>query len=571
MHISSSYLKAARGDKKASRVLKGGRVMNVFTNELIKADVAIEDGMIVGIGSYDGIEEIDCTGKYIAPAFIDAHIHIESTLAAPETVALPLLQTGTATIIADPHEMVNVSGRQALDYLLEATEHIPLNVYVMMPSSVPATEFETNGAGAFLAEDMKSYVNHPRVLGLGEVMCFDKVIDGDRQTLCKLELFKKDAIDGHAPGVSEKRLMAYRLAGIENDHECSTFEEALEKLRAGFHIYIREGSGAKNLEALVRGFLDAGVSFDRCAFCSDDRHLKDIRESGHMNYAVRKAIELGVPVVTAYKMAGLHTAGFYGLKHLGAAAPGYEADLMILDDLESVQPKRVLYKGKFTEEICSRPVNSVKPDKALLDTVHFKDIVPEQLFVPRGEKNDGIEMIAGQLVTKHFCEPVPGTGGQFVPDSVYNKICVVERHGKNGLVSAAPLKGFCIKGGAIATTVSHDAHNVIAAGDNDRDICLAVNYLKTIHGGYVLASNGRIEGCLPLPLFGLMSLEAPAEIEQKAGWLIEKAHFMGVLGGIDPFITLSFMALSVIPEIRITEKGLISISDCVKLLNRYVR
>ena len=330
--MKKSLIQVARGLAPADIVLKNGKILNVFTEEIITADVAIAGDTIAGIGAYEGEREIDCKGKFIAPGLIDAHVHIESSMVSPLEFAKQIIRTGTTGIIADPHEIVNVSGAAGMDYILDATEDIPVNAYIMIPSSVPATEFDTNGAGKFLADDMEPYRSHPRVLGLGEMMRFTDVLAEHGETLEKLERFSDMMIDGHAPGISGNDVQAYRAAGVRDDHECAAVEEGLEKLRAGYSILIREGSGAKNVETLVKGFLEAGVSLDQCMFCTDDRHLEDIEREGHINVCVRKAIALGVPAIKAYKMASFHAARTYGLRDCGAVGAGFKADLLILDD-----------------------------------------------------------------------------------------------------------------------------------------------------------------------------------------------------------------------------------------------
>lgn len=551
-------LLAAEGKEKADLVLKGGRVLNVFTNEFLEADVAVCQDTIVGVGHYEGLREIDCKGRYIVPGYLDAHIHIESTLAMPGELSKAVLKSGTTTLIADPHELVNVKGKKALDFLLAATEQVPLNVYIMIPSSVPATVFDTNGAGEFLAEDMAEYLKKDRVLGLGEVMCFPDVIAGEGKILDKLSLFEKRHIDGHAPGLTGENLQAYRLAGIENDHECSGIEEVKEKLRAGLSIFIREGSGAKNLEPIVSGMLKEGLPFSRCAFCTDDKHLEEIEEDGHISTCIRKGISLGMDPAEAYKTASWYPARAYGLKNLGAVAAGYQADLVVLEKLETAKAAMTFYKGVPAEEYNTEPFDFTGWEE-LLHTVDFPELTKEKLLVEKKEKNHVLGMLPRELLTEHLLEEVPGADGVFLPDSVYNKLCVVERHGKNGNVSAAPIKGFGMKNGAVATSVSHDSHNIIAAGDNDEDIVAAVNYLKEIQGGYVLASGGKVIGALPLEVCGLLSRESKEKIQEKAGRMLSMAREMGVAEGIDPFITLSFMALPVIPKLRLLDTGLFDV------------
>ena len=552
-------MEVALGEKKADLVLKNGFILNVFSERIVKADVAIVGETIVGIGDYSGEKEIDCTGKFIAPGFIDAHIHIESTMVLPMELSKMLLKSGTTTLIADPHELVNVKGTDALDFLLEATENIPLNVYIMVPSSVPATKYDTNGAGEFLAKDMEKYLTHPRILGLGEVMCFLDVIHREPKALNKLDLFKNKVIDGHAPDIKDKEIQTYRLSGVDNDHECVTFDEALEKIEAGFHILIREGSGAKNLDAIVRGLIKTSTPLDRCAFCTDDRHLEDMERDGHISYCIKKAISRGMEPIKAYKMASFSPAQIYGLKDLGAVAAGYKADLVILDNLEEVKTNFVMKSGKVMNEEYLNTLHYEVKNEALLHTVSFPELTSSMIELKKSDKNHVMEMVTEQLITNHLVEEIPGENGVFTPNKEYNKLCVVERHGKTGHVGVAPLKGFSISNGALATSVSHDSHNIIVAGDNDADIIAAVEKLRETQGGYVIASGGKVVDVLPLSVGGLMSTLSCKEVQEKASSMLSFAHSLGIPEGIDPFITLSFLALPVIPQIRLLDRGLFDV------------
>lgn len=541
-----------------SLVLKNGSIVNVFTEEVLKGDVKIEGGRIVGIGEYSGGEEVDCSGKYICPGFIDAHVHIESSMVSPLEFAKTILPWGTTTIIADPHEMVNVAGAKAVSYLLDAVKKVPVNVHVMLPSSVPSTAFETNGAD-FTAEDMKAFLEEPGVLGLGEVMCYPDVLAGKKAIMDKLALFQDRMIDGHAPGVLGKELQIYRNAGVQTDHECTNFLEALEKMRAGMKILIREGSGAKNLEALVKGCLEHNLGLEEILFCTDDKHLEDIKRQGHIRWNVKKAVDLGMEPVKAIKIASLNAARAYGLQGSGAVAAGYRADLVVLDSLSEVKVSSVYKDGQLVDEAYLNRFTDAGDASVLRGTVHFEDVTSEKIAVRAGETNVVIENVPYQLLTLKSVEAVPSRDGFFQPDSVYSKLCVVERHRGTGNAAAAPVKGFGIRGGAIATTVAHDSHNVIAIGDNDEDLCIAINETKKTDGGYVVAAGGRVVGVLPLCLAGLMSSEGGETVIEKIGRLVDYVHGMGVPEYIDPFITLSFMALPVIPQVRLTDMGLFDV------------
>lgn len=556
----------ANGFEKADLVFKNARILNVFSEEICFGDLAVANGTIVGMGSYEGITEIDLAGKYLVPGFIDAHMHIESTMVTPFELARAIVPTGTTTIIADPHEIVNVAGKTGLDYLLNATEQIPLNVFVMLPSSVPATPFETNGAGPFLAADMQTYLDHPRILGLGEVMCYPDVLAGGPVILDKLTLCRHKLADGHAPGLAGKPLQAYACAGIISEHESTTWPEALEKLRAGFYILIREGSAAKNLHAIISGLLTTVLPTDRFLFCTDDKHLEDIHQDGHIRWNIKQAIDLGLCPIKAIKMATLNTAQAYGLKKLGAIAPGYQADLVIVSDLNTLAVEQVYQNGRPVNDSIWEHQPHYEIDPQLLNSVHIQTLTSEKLRLPINPKNHVIEIINDQIETHHLQESLPGKNGFFIPNESYAKLCVIERHRHSGNVGVAAIKGFGIQSGAIATTVAHDSHNIIVVGDNDQDILLAVNHLAEIGGGYVVVGNHQIIGAVPLSLAGLISLEPGAEVQEKVASLISNAHGLGVAPGVDPFITLSFMALPVIPSLRLTDLGLFDV-DAFQLIN----
>lgn len=556
----------ANGFEKADLVFKNAKILNVFSEEICFGDLAVANGTIVGMGSYEGISEIDLAGKYLVPGFIDAHMHIESTMVTPFELARAIVPTGTTTIIADPHEIVNVAGKTGLDYLLNATEQIPLNVFVMLPSSVPATPFETNGAGPFLAADMRTYLDHPRILGLGEVMCFPDVLAGGPVILDKLTLCRHKLADGHAPGLAGKPLQAYACAGIISEHESTTWPEALEKLRAGFYILIREGSAAKNLYAIISGLLTTALPTDRFLFCTDDKHLEDIHQDGHIRWNIKQAIDLGLCPIKAIKMATLNTAQAYGLKKLGAIAPGYQADLVILSDLNTLAVEQVYQNGRPVNDNIWEHQPHYEIDPQLLNSVHIQTLTSEKLRLPINPKDHVIEIINDQIETHHLQESLPGKNGFFIPNESYAKLCVIERHRHSGNVGVAAIKGFGIQSGAIATTVAHDSHNIIVVGDNDQDILLAVNHLAEIGGGYVVVGNHQIIGAVPLSLAGLISLEPGAVVQEKVASLISSAHGLGVAPGVDPFITLSFMALPVIPSLRLTDLGLFDV-DAFQLIN----
>lgn len=556
-------IQKALGQQKADLVLKNAQVLNVFTETLEKADVAICGDTIMGIGSYEGEREVDYTGKVICPGFIDAHIHMESSLVTPLTLSKVMVPHGTTTLIADPHELVNVVGAEAMDYFLAATEHIPFDVFLMLPSSVPATPFETNGSD-FTARDMKPFVGKERVLGLGEVMCVPSVLNTEKEIMDKLTLLKDYAMDGHAPELSGKALQAYVCAGIQTEHECTTFEEALEKVKAGLYILVREGSAAQNLDALIRGLVESKLPVERFLFCTDDRHLDDIEQEGHIDYAIKKAIRWGMPPIKAIKMASYYTAQAYRLRGLGAVAAGYRANLVVLDDLITMKICDVYHAGhRFCEEY-SRMFTAVEPSKSMLHSVVVKTVSKEKMAVKRGDKNHVIEVVPGQILTRHLYESVGGTD-VFIPDQIYNKLCVIERHRGTGNVAAAPLKGFGISEGALAASVGHDSHNLIVVGDNDDDMLLAIATVQKMQGGYCVIHQGQVAATLPLPVGGLMSDDTSETVVRKNKELIQKAHEMGVPKTVDPLFTLSFLPLPVIPQLRLTDEGLFDVDTFSKI------
>ncbi|MDL2217412.1 adenine deaminase [Christensenellaceae bacterium OttesenSCG-928-M15] len=547
----------ALGQKKAQLVFKGAKVLNVFTEELVVVDVAVENGTIAGVGDYEGETQIDCRGKYIAPGFIDAHLHLESTMVTPNEIVYAAAKHGTTTFIVDPHEAVNVAGEAGLSYMLDQTANAQANVYIMLPSCVPATPYEDNGC-AFTAELMEKYIGHERVLGLGEVMDYVSVVNAQPGMMAKLELFKDKIKDGHAPGLSEKQLSAYALADIKTDHECTEFEYAKRQIANGMHVHIREGSGARNLEAIVKGVVSNNMSTERFSFCTDDKHIDDILKEGHISHNIRKSIALGIQPVKAYKMATINTAICYGLKNLGAIAPGYQADLVVLDDFEQVKIGNVFHKGR---EINAKDAPPVRPcPEALKHTVNYAPVGVECLRLKAEEEGQPvINFVAGQIITRKSHEKLPAENGFFMADAVYNKLVVVERHKATGKVAAAAAKGFSLKGGAIATSVSHDSHNIIAIGDCDSDILLAIETLGRMQGGYALVKNGAVAESLPLPIMGLMSDAGYDEVEKRLRFMITTAHEMGVPEKLDPFVVLSFAALAVIPEIRLLAQGLFDV------------
>lgn len=554
------FIDIAGGREKADTVLKNCRVISVFTNEIIEGDIAIADGKIAGVGSYDGLEEVDMEGRYVSPSFIDGHVHIESSMVSPYQFSKEIVPRGTTAIIADPHEIANVSGMAGIEYILDATESLPLDVYVMLPSCVPATEHETSGA-VLKAEDLSKLIDHPRVLGLGELMDFVGVVNADSDIIDKLEMAGGKIVDGHGPLIEDMELNAYVAAGVKTEHECSTLDEMRERLRRGMYIQIREGTAARNLEGLI-----AGVDKDnlrRCIFCTDDKHPEDLIKTGHIDNNVKLAIKGGIEAIDAIKMATLNPAECYGLDDRGAIAPGYRADLIVFSDLNDMKIEKVYKDGvlsaedgklleEYEEHIDERMLSRVNIDDYSEDMVDLK--------LKSGSVNV-IKLVDHSLVTKLVERKVDVKDGSFVynKDEDISKLVLVERHTGKSTTFVALLEGYGIESGAIGTTIAHDSHNIIVAGDNDRDIVNCINHIKIMGGGIAISSGGDIKECLELKIGGLMSTEDIESVNEKLDAMMKVAREHKVSEGVDPFMTLSFLALPVIPDVKITDKGLFDV------------
>ena len=543
-----------RGLEKAELVLKNARIVNVFTREILNGDIAIENGLISGIGSYEGKKEINLEGRYVCPGLIDSHLHLESTLVTPAELVTVAARHGTTTFIVDPHESANVSGLKGIDYILNQTEDVEANVFVMMPSCVPATAIDDNGC-TITAQDMVPYLNNRRILGLGEVMDYISVVTADEAMHSKLDLFRERVRDGHAPFLAESDLQAHVMAGITTDHECSDFDYAMRERRCGMTVHIREGSAARNLKAIVSGIVRKQMNGEGFCFCTDDKHIEDIEKEGHIDHNVRKAIKLGMNPIDAICMATINSAKCYGLRRLGAVATGYQADLLVLDDLENMTIHDVYYNGQRIDQDSEIRVRECPAE--LKNTVHVGNFTVDDLTL---ESPDGsfhvIGMQEGEITTVRKRVQLFAGPGVFHADADYQKIAVIERHKATGKTGVGIVSGFGIRGGAIASSVSHDSHNIIVIGDNDQDMALAVQELIRTQGGYTLIADHQVFDTLELPVMGLMSDAGFRYSHIKLKRMIEKAHEMGVPDGIAPFITLSFMALPVIPEIRITPRGI---------------
>lgn len=556
MHFDARLSRIAQGLERAELVLKNGRVLDTNTGEIYPGDVAVEGGLVVGVGEYAGREEIDLGGRLLCPGFVDAHLHLESCLANPAELVLEAARHGTLAFVVDPHEVANVAGGAGIAYLMECLKGVPADVYVQMPSCVPALPGENNG-GAFRAADMAPFLGDPRVLGLGEVMDLPAVLEAREDMLDKLRLFENRPIDGHGGFLRGGALNAYALAGISSDHECVDFEAALQEARAGLRILVRQGSAARNLQSIVSGLVASGVDSSAFCFCTDDKHIRDIRREGHIDHNVRASLALGLPLVQAVQMASRNAAQHYGLRHLGAITPGKAANLLVVDDRDGFVVERALYRGRPVES-WPLPEKPACPED-LLHTVRLAELGPDPFAMADGPAAV-IEVVPGQILTKLRRERLPGLCGRFQPDGTYSKAAVLERHRASGNIGLAAVKGFGIRGGAIAATMGHDSHNLIVLGDNDRDMRLAVEELVRCQGGYALVEDGYVAGCLPLPAMGLLSLQGASAVDQTLDALIRKAHQMGVPEGIEPFVTLAFLPLPVLPEARLTDRGLLDVT-----------
>ncbi len=549
----SRRLAVARGDEPADLVVRGGRVLSVHTREWLDADVAICDGWIAGVGRYQGREAIDATGRHVVPGLIDAHMHLESSLLLVDEFAKLVLPFGTTTVVADPHEIANVLGSDGVHWLIDASAGLPLDVFFMAPSCVPASRFESPRR-ALTPGDLEGLLRRRRVLGLAEMMNFPGVIGGDRSELAKLALRGAAHVDGHAPGLLGARLQAYASAGIRSDHEATTIEEGRERLRSGVWLLIREATAARNLDALLPLIGELGPS--RIAFCTDDREPAHIAADGHVNSMVRRAVELGVDPRDALTVASHNAAAWHGLSDRGAVAAGYRADLLLLPELESFVPELVLKDG--------RPVAEVAPATApewARRTVRIQPLADNQLQVPSGGAAIRvIGLIPGQIVTESLVEPPTVRDGLAVADAERDlaKIAVVERHLGSGRVGLGFVRGFGLSRGAIASTVAHDAHNIVCVGMNDGDMARAVGRLAELGGGMVVVDQGAVLAELPLAIAGLLSDQPLAVVLDQSRLLAEAVAALGSRLPA-PFHAMGFLALSVIPSLKITDRGLVDV------------
>ena len=550
-------IEAASGRQKADLVLKNATYVNVFSNELRTCDIAVAGGLIVGLGSYEGEKEVDMTGKIVCPGFIDAHIHLESSLVSPREFARAVLPHGTTTVITDPHEITNVMGTDGIDYMLQATEGLPIDVRFMLPSCVPATPMDESGANLdYRAID--SFYDYPRVQGLAEMMNSYGIIHNDPEVVAKIVASQAHhkKIDGHAPGLQGKDLDTYVAAGVYSDHECSTLDDALAKLRRGQFIMIREGTAARNLEALAP--LLTQQYADRCMFCTDDKHPNDLLEKGHIDYIVRRAInEFGVDPIIAVKVAAHHAARYFLLNNRGAIAPGYLADFAIIDNfrdfnVEMVYKKGELYWDHGTLRDFPAPEIETYLDERAHDTFHVGRLSEDDF---RDARQRGvIGMIPGEIVTTDN-----GYADHVDLQKDILKIAIIERHKNTRHIGLGYIQGYGLKTGAVATSISHDSHNIIVVGTNSADMAFAANTVVEHRGGIVVAADGQIRGEVVLEIAGIMSDRPLTELNERLEAAKNAAFALGVSRGIDPFMTLSFMALPVIPALRITTRGIVDV------------
>ena len=569
-----NIINVARGLEKADLVIKNANIVNVLSEEIYKGDIAIVDGIIAGIGeNYSGKKEIDVNGAFVSPSFIDGHVHLESAMLLPKEFASVVLPAGTTTVIIDPHEISNVLGLHGISFMHEAVKNLPMDVFTMLPSCVPATPFETSGFD-LNSYDLSLLIDKPWVLGLAEMMNFPGVLNLDNNVMAKLELAKskEKRIDGHAPYLSGKDLCAYVASGVKSDHECTTPEEAIERIRLGMYVMIREGTAAKDLDALLPILKNCNTR--KCIFVTDDRHPSDLKE--HINGMVRRAVEAGVDPIKAIQVASLNTAEYFGLQNLGAIAPGYKADLLVLPDLKSFKPDIVMkngnviaHNGKLAIEIPQGEALAVR------NSVNVRWITPEDFKISVNEPDGKIgvkalEVIPHQLITKSIETEALVEDGNAISNIENDtlKICVIERHRATGNIGKGFVKGFNLKCGAIASTVAHDSHNMIVIGTNDADMYTAAVALIKCKGGKVVVKDGEIISELALPIAGLMSDREFDYVVDKCEELNQAAHSIGCELN-DPFMTMGFLSLPVIPELKITDKGVFDTNkfDFIDVIN----
>lgn len=559
MEKKKNNINVAMARKKATLVLKNASIINVFTQKIERNDIAINHETIIGIGRYEGICEIDCSGLYVAPGFIDAHVHIESSMVTPEIFSDLVIKRGVTSIIADPHEIANVLGENGIEFMLKNSRNGAVDTFFMLPSCVPALEFEDNGA-VLNADALRRFIDNPQILGLGEVMDVNAVSSCNNNMLQKIIMACEShkTIDGHSPKISTTELNAYLSAGISTDHECSEVDEALEKVSRGMYVMLREGSAARNLCDLLPAV--DNNNYHRFLFCTDDRHIEDIIEDGSIDNCIRIAIREGLDPIKAYTIASFNAAKCYNLKDRGAIAPGFKADLILFDDINELKIKTVIKNGEIYND--KKSYSKVISKKSV-----NLDFIKEDLFhiEAKGTEVNVIKVKPGSLETTKEKRKIAIERGLInevtEEGEVINKIAVIERHKNSGKHSIGFIEGVGLRGAAIAQTIAHDSHNLIVIGDNDKDMEIAVNSIISKDGGIVFVSNGKLLEFLSLPIGGLMTSESPNIVVNKISNLNKLARKYGVKKEIDPFLTLAFMALPVIPYLKITARGLFDSSN----------
>ncbi len=551
----------ASGKIPAETVFKNGKIINVFTSEIETFDIAVEAGMIIGIGNYEGETTIDLKGAYLAPGLIDGHVHIESAMVTPPHFASIVLPKGTTSIIADPHEIANVSGIEGIEFMLKAAEKAPLDVYMMIPSSVPATDFETSGAKIGV-EDILAMRDQDGILGLGEVMNYPGVLAGEKDIHAKIETMRNRVIDGHAPSLKGNDINAYKTAGVMTDHECSTVEEMLDRLKRGMYVHLREGSVTRNVNDLLKGVTPG--NWHRVLFCTDDKHPEDIKKEGHINYNINLAIKQNIPAIEAIKMATLNAANCYRLHDKGAIAPGYQADFFTFDSLEKIEAKSVYKNGKLVaKDNQSLYQPQAYHDDNVLNTMHIN---PDDVDFSLPLKNHSVKVIGlikNNITTKKLKREVKIKDGLYQNnrDQDILKLACIERHQNTAKTGLGFIEGFGIKNGAIAMSIAHDSHNIIIAGDSDEAMRLALNKIVALGGGIVLVANGKIKDYLKLEISGIMTQADTKDVADKLDKMKQDTRNMGLSKEIDdPFIQLAFLSLAVIPELKLTDKGLFDVN-----------
>ncbi|MFA4839451.1 MAG: adenine deaminase [Candidatus Neomarinimicrobiota bacterium] len=551
-------IRAARGEARIDLLLKNARLVNLISGEIYPTDIGIDNGRIVGFGNYSSNEMIDLGGRYLAPGLIDGHVHIESSLLSPAEFTRTVLPFGTTTVIADPHEIANVLGSDGIRLMIDLSEKLPIDIFFMIPSCVPATHLETAGA-VLSAAEMKKWIDHPRVLGIGEMMNFPGVLFRVPEVLEKLAIAGDKVIDGHAPLLTGNDLSAYIGAGISSDHESTSSDEALEKLRNGMFLMIREGSAARNLEALLP--VVTSLNSANCGFVTDDRHPDFLMDFGHIDAMVRKAIRFGLNPIDALQMASLNTARHFNIRQTGAIAVGYFADMIVFDDFENFTVLKVFKRGRLVAEN-GKPIVEIPPASDLRHgSVRIGQLDRERLKIgAEGKSLHVIEIVPDQILTKKIVCETTIRNGEAVSDIGRDilKIAVIERHHQTGNIGLGFVKGFGLKSGAIASTVAHDSHNLIVVGVTDEDMLVAVAEIVRMNGGQVVVENGKVQAALPLPLAGLMS-DLPVNVVRAMMDELNRAARKQGCVPENPFMTLSFLALPVIPELKITDKGLVDV------------